>query len=123
MLQSVNDAVNAIPYQGKVGTTEPFDFWHVDPLAGQSWVCRDYVLAKAQQLRQYGVPPASLIVLLCWVEPPSSGYHAVLGVLDDDNVTWVLDSRFENVYRMDSPPAPYTWDRRQVPGTTEFVKV
>lgn len=132
-LQRINTEVNAIPYQELPGPKEPFDWWTDIPVEGNSFVCRDFVLMKSDKLRDAGLPPTDMFVILCWTEivtpvtnpdDPTSGriYHATLGV-DLDGETWVLDSRFDQIYRMSEPPVDYRYDRRQVPGTVEFVTV
>ncbi len=126
-LAEVNLSVNALPYVEAVGAHEPMDWWTDLPVEGQSWVCRDYVLAKADRLRALGWAAAALQVVLCWSEPmgnpPTRNYHAVLAVDTGDSAKMILDSRFDEVYQMDSPPADYIWDRIQVPGGVEFEPV
>lgn len=130
----VNAKWNAVPYDGLPAPGEAADWWTDIPQAGQSWVCRDYVEAKAGELRASGWSPAALTVILCWSEPLGPDdrreYHAVLGVAVPGNgdETWVLDSRIDDPYRLslDNPatmPPPanrYLWDRRQVAGSTGF---
>lgn len=120
-LQAVNTDVNAIPYIDLPGAHEPADWWTDVPVAGNSWVCRDFVLAKADRLKALGWPPADLSVILCWTEPVDGQreYHAVLGVTVDGEL-WILDSRLPLPYLKSEPPLPYQWDRMQVAGTTEF---
>lgn len=130
-LQAVNGKWNAVPYDGLPGPSEPQDWWTDIPVAGNSFVCRDYVEAKAQDLRSEGWPATALTVILCWTEPLGADdtreYHAVLGV-ETGGETWVLDNRIDEPYRLDltspsmmPPPANrYSWERRQVGGTTEF---
>ncbi len=124
-LQDVNTRINAIPYVGLVGPTEPVDQWLDTPLVGESWVCRDYVLAKAKALGDMGWDGEKMSVVLCWTEvvalPPNDReYHAVLGVKVDTGVLMILDSRFDTIYPWDSPPAQYIWDRQQVAMSAEF---
>lgn len=119
-LNSVNAEVNAVPFEGTPGAGEPPDWWTDEPVAGNSWVCRDYTLMKANKLRDLGWPAAALTEVFCWVE--TGEYHAVLAV-EDEGETWIMDSRFPLVYRMTAPPAAYRWDRRQVAGTTDFVPI
>jgi predicted transglutaminase-like cysteine proteinase len=123
-LQALNTEVNKIPYQALPGPTEPVDYWTYQPEPGISFVCRDFVEDKAEQLRQRGVDPLTLTVLLLWTEPvlppPNDReYHAVLCV-DVDGGTLILDSRFDQVYPMGEPPVDYRYDRRQIAGTTDF---
>lgn len=124
-LQAVNTEFNIIPYVAGMGPTEPVDYWAYQPEAGKSWVCRDYTEAKAERLRQAGWSPLALTVMLCWTEElPGIGreYHAMLAV-GVDGETWMLDSRFPDIYQLDQPPADYRWDRRQIAGTTSFDPV
>ena len=125
-LQALNTSVNVIPYVAGQGPTEPVDYWTYKPEPGKSWVCRDYTEDKAQQLREAGWSPLDLTVMLLWTEPLDDAgtkeYHAMLAV-QVDTETWMLDSRFTDIYQISSPPVPYTWDRRQIPGTTEFQSV
>ncbi len=122
-LENVNSEVNALPYDATLGPTEPVDWWTDTVVPGNSWYCRDYVLMKADRLKALGWPASSLTVILCYTEPPDSGYHAVLGVqLPGDDAT-ILDSRVDETYLMNAPPLPYKWDRRQVAGTTEFESI
>jgi predicted transglutaminase-like cysteine proteinase len=127
-LRQINSEVNAIPYQGVTGLTEPQDFWADSPVEGQSWVCRDYVLDKAKRLTEAGFDKAALTIILCWTEirPENNNqreYHAVLAVEDDPD-TWILDSRFPDVRKYQEPdPQGYVWDKRQVAGTIEFAPV
>jgi predicted transglutaminase-like cysteine proteinase len=120
-LQSVNETINEIPFNAIPGAYEPVDWWTDTPIAGNSFVCRDYVLCKAEKLKALGWAPSALTVTLCYVE--TGEYHAVLTVDDGEPQPWVLDSRFGQIYRMDQPPAAYRWDRRQVAGTTEFESI
>ncbi|HEX3862746.1 MAG TPA: transglutaminase-like cysteine peptidase [Stellaceae bacterium] len=120
-LADVNTSVNALPYEAAIGAHEPNDWWTDEPVPGQSWVCRDYVLAKADRLRAAGWAPGLLSVVLCYVE--TGEYHAVLAVDDGDLEPLILDSRFSQIYRMDQPPAAYRWASRQIAGTTEFEPV
>lgn len=117
-LREVNLRINAIPFDWSPSLDEPPDWWSDTPVPGRSWVCRDYVLAKAQALREAGWDSLRLTVILCYTE--AGEYHAVLGVRMDDGETIVLDNRFPEVYPMSAPPAAYRWDRRQVAGTTVF---
>jgi predicted transglutaminase-like cysteine proteinase len=122
-LENVNSEVNAIPFDATPGSSEPPDWWTNQPMVGNSFVCRDYVLMKADKLRALGWPESALTVILCWVEAPDSGYHACLAVqLPGDEVT-ILDSRVDEPYLMSAPRLPYKWDRRQVAGTTEFESI
>ena len=120
-LAAVNLAVNTIPYQALPAPDEPWDWWSDAPVAGHSWVCRDYVLAKAERLRRLGWPPAALSVVLCWTE--AGEYHAVLAVELAGGEPLILDSRFDDIYPMARPPAGYRWDCRQIAGTTGFAPV
>lgn len=119
-LQAVNIEVNAIPYDAVPSPSEADDNVWKDAPDGGSWVCRDYVLLKAEKLRAAGWPPLALTVVECWTE--TDEYHAVLAV-EVEGEDWILDSRFPDIYPMRSPPAPYRWDRRQVAGTLEFTPV
>jgi predicted transglutaminase-like cysteine proteinase len=119
-LTNINTEVNAIPFDATPGVGEPPDWWTDQPMVGNSWVCRDYVQMKADKLKIVGWAPTFLTTILCYVE--TGEYHAVLGVLVDDE-TWILDSRYDAPYLMSNPPPGYRWDRRQVAGTTEFQPV
>ncbi len=59
------------------------DTWKFKP-DGKGWLCRDYVQAKADQLREAGWDVAMLRSVLCYTEPvdgfPDGEYHAVLAV-------------------------------------------
>ena len=91
----VNAAVNRIPYDALPAPGEPADWWSDAPVAGRSWVCRDYVLMKADRLKALGWPAAALTVVLCWTE--TGDYHAVLAVAadgDSNGDAIILDSRF-----------------------------
>lgn len=126
-LQELNAWVNQTPYVAGLGPTEPVDWWTWQPEPGQSFVCRDYVEAKAEALRDGGMDPSQLAVILCWTEPvlppPNDReYHAVL-LVKLGGESWVLDSRFTDIYPWSQPPADYRWDRVQVAGTTEFRPV
>lgn len=120
-LAQVNQQDNEIRYIATPGLDEVADWWTDQPVAGRSWVCRDFCLKKADDLKALGWSPSALTIALCYVE--TGGYHAVLAVDDDEPQPWILDSRFAAVYRMDEPPAAYRWDRRQVAGTTEFEAI
>ncbi len=122
-LFNINSEVNAIPFEELPGPHEPPDFWTDEPVAGDSWVCRDYCLRKADKLKAVGWPALSLTEVFCWVEPPpppGGGYHAILAVETDDGV-WFLDSRVDEPYP-NRPPLPlaYTGDRRQIAGSIEY---
>lgn len=121
-LQTLNTDVNAIPYDSILGTHEPPDWWTDTPVSGNSFVCRDYVLEKAEKLREAGWPVTDLSVILTWTEvviPPAPEndntgreYHAVLGVKVDSEL-WILDSRFDPIYLPANCPADYKWQRQQ----------
>lgn len=121
-LNAVNAEVNLVPYNATPGVGEPPDWWTDEPVAGNSWVCRDYTQMKADRLKSLGWAASALTEVFCWTEPPNSGYHAVLAV-ETDGETWIMDSRFPLIYRIDAPPAAYRWDRRQVVGTVEFTPI
>lgn len=125
-LRDVNTQANAIPYDDVQRLHEPADWWTDDPNAGGSFVCRDYVLLKAEHLRAFDWPASALTVVLCWTEPVGNpqarAYHAVLAA-EAGGETWVLDNRADDIYRWDAPPYPYRWERRQVAGTTEFKSI
>lgn len=125
-LCEVNERINQIPYDAIEGAQEPPDWWSDIPAPGWSWVCRDYVLAKATALRNVGWDPRALTVIVCWTEPvdepPQRERHGVLGV-DVDGETWILDNRFPAPYRMRNPSADYLWEMRQIPGTTEWQAI
>lgn len=133
-LRATNARINAIPYNTIPSIGEGADVWKDTPDSGD-WFCRDYVLAKADQLKTLGWAPTDLTVVLCWTEPvkappdPPTGqpsdtreYHAVLAC-DAGGNTWVLDSRFDDIYLWTQPPADYLWDRQQIAGTTDFRDV
>lgn len=126
-LQAINTEVNKIPYVAGLGPTEPVDYWSYIPEKGKSWVCRDYVEAKAQQIRDTGMESYCLRTLLTWTEPllppPNEReYHAVLAVTMMGEV-WILDSRFDPIYRWNAPPVNYKWDRIQLASSNEFELV
>jgi predicted transglutaminase-like cysteine proteinase len=126
-LQALNTDLNKLPFVPGMGPTEAVDYWTYKPEPGKSWVCRDYTEDKADQLRQRGVDPLTLTVLLLWTEPvlppPNTReYHAVLCV-DVGGQTLVLDSRFDPIYPIGEPPVDYQYDRRQIPGTDDFRDV
>lgn len=117
-LFDVNQQDNDIPFIETPGPYEAPDFWTNIPVPGKSWVCRDYCMKKADDLKADGWAPLALTVALVYVE--TGEYHATLAVDDGEPQPWILDSRFSQIYRKDQPPAAYRWDRRQVAGTTEF---
>jgi predicted transglutaminase-like cysteine proteinase len=132
-MREVNTRINAIPYEGLPGPAEPFDFWTDTPVAGDSFVCRDFVLAKSEALIADGWDKLALTVILTWTEmvmpptnpdDPTSGreYHAVLGA-DAGGDVWILDSRADDIYQPSSPPFSYLWDRQQESGTVNFVDI
>lgn len=117
-LCQVNSEVNAIPFNPLAGARdEDNNVWKDAPDTG-TWVCRDYVLAKAKRLRELGWNPGNLTVIECYVE--TGEYHAVLAV-EDDAATYILDNRQPEPYEMNDPPVPYRWHRRQVAGTLDFL--
>jgi predicted transglutaminase-like cysteine proteinase len=129
-LQAVNSRINQIPYSALPGPQESVDWWTDIPVTGNSFVCRDYVLAKSDVLLAAGWEKSELTVILCWTEvtdPTTAAqgayagreYHAVLGVGGDTEV-WILDSRADEIYHPSNMPFPYLWDRQQIAGTTEF---
>lgn len=123
-LSEVNREVNLVPYDALPGPGEEEDWWTNVLVPGNSFVCRDFVLMKADRLKALGWPASALTVVLCWTEPVgverTREYHAVLAVETGDAQPMILDSRFDRIYRMDEPLADYEWDRRQVAGTTGF---
>lgn len=133
-LEAVNLRINQIPYQLLATTVdEPYDMWRDTPVEGGSFPCRDYVMAKASALRDTGWDPKFLFGVLCWTErvmpdtDPNNLYsgrerHAVLGVLVDYE-TFILDSRFDDLYRWDQPLADYLWEHAQISGTTNWRDV
>lgn len=122
-LQTINTAVNAIPYDALPGKGEPSELWTNVPIPGDSFVCRDYVQAKADALKAAGWPAEALTTILCYTESiPPREYHAVLCV-EIDGETIILDSRIDQVYPMSSPAFDYLWDKRQVAGTTGFASI
>jgi len=123
-LQAVNTKINQQPYVYP-SSTEQEDLWKDKPDGG-SWVCRDYVLSKADELILLGVSKLNMNIILCWTEPcvpptdKNNGgreYHAVLLVYG----SYILDSRFDPIYTMTSNPHGYIWDKKQIPGTLNFV--
>ena len=122
-MSDINSQVNAITYDAAIGVTEGYDEWFDAPGtadAPHSFVCRDYALMKARELRDAGFDPATLSIILCYTE--LNEYHAVLGVQDGAD-TWILDNRTPSPYLMSSPPYPYRWERRQIPGTTNYEEI
>jgi len=126
-LIEINREVNQITFTDLPGPGEAEDWWTDVQVPGRSWVCRDYVLAKADRLRAAGWSGTDLTVVLCWTElygvPQKRDYHAVLAVEVGEAAPMILDSRFEAPYTMSRPPAAYVWDRRQIPGTVEFEPI
>ena len=124
-LNTVNLAVNAIAYQATPGANEPPDLYLDEPIPGDSWVCRMYVQGKATRLRALGWPDdaGQLLELICVVE--TGERHAVLQVADVDmpGDPYILDSRFDFIYRRSTPPPGYRWEAVQVAGTTTFEAV
>ena len=124
-LNTVNLAVNAIAYQAAPGVNEPPDLYLDEPIPGDSWVCRMYVQEKATRLRALGWPDdaGQLLELICVVE--TGERHAVLQVADVDmpGDPYILDSRFDFIYRRSTPPPGYQWQAVQVAGTTTFEAV
>lgn len=125
-LREVNARINALPYEAVRGAYEPVDWWSDVPVPGQSWLCRDYVLAKASALRDAGWDPLCLTVIVCWTEPvdepPQRERHAVLAVAVDGE-TWILDNRYSEPYRMGDGTVDYVWEMRQIAGTTEWQAI
>ncbi len=120
----INSEVNKIPYNEISGSNEPPDWWTDQVMAGNSWVCRDYVQMKADKLKDLGWGSDSLSTILCYVEDPPGGYHAVLGLqVKDDNDIWICDSRVDEPYLMSKPPLKYTWDRKQIAGSVDFQSI
>lgn len=134
-LTAINTEMNAIPYDAMLGSAETYDLWIDDPIPGDSWVCRDYVLRKGKALDAQGVDPDSMTIITCYTEPvtppanpddPTSGreYHAVLSV-KIDGTNYILDSRVEDgsVYEATQPQVePYNylwWKQQDPPGTTQ----
>jgi predicted transglutaminase-like cysteine proteinase len=132
-LNAVNQAINAIPYDALPGKGEGYDTWIDDPVPGDAWVCRDYVLKKGKLLAGAAWPSDSMTIVTCWTEPvspvanpddPTSGreYHAVLAVAVEGTI-YILDSRADAVYEAAQPqesPHDYLWWRQQdPPGTTQ----
>jgi len=132
VLRDVNSQGNAIPYQAMIGSSESYDLWIDDPVPGDSWVCRDYVLWKGKMLAAAGWPPDDMTIVTCWTEPlevptdmsdPTSGreYHAVLAVKFEGAI-YILDNRTSDIYVAQSPqvrPYGYLWWKQQdPPGTT-----
>lgn len=127
-LVDTNRDINEWPTEVVVGPDEPYDSYIDRPTIGHSFVCRDYVLAKSEALQDLGWPQSALAEIICWTEPvedpPAPVRHGVLGVqLPGDPITWILDSRFADPYRMDQPLRPYRWEGRQIPGTTRFAPI
>lgn len=117
-LETMNSEVNAIPYSALPKLGEGYDKWKDQPDDG-SWVCRDYVLNKAERAQALGWSQASLYVVLCNTEPVNGEreYHAVQAVDDGEPQPLILDSRFPQVYRLGAGPADYEWLDKQVPLT------
>jgi predicted transglutaminase-like cysteine proteinase len=125
-LQRANAQWNAVPYAA-VPVDDAADDWIDAPEPGKSWECRDYVLAKAKTLREWGWPVGDMSVVLCWTEPepatpgatPAREYHAVLGCRAGGEV-YILDNRVGTVYPWQSPPYPYVCERQQIAGSLNF---
>lgn len=124
-LQEVNYSINEWPTDINIGPNEPYDSYIDKPTIGHSFVCRDYVIAKAERLQELGWNPLYLTQINCYTEPvekpPAPVYHAVLGVEIPGDQTWILDSRFAEPYPLNQPVKPYQWVERLIPGTTRFV--
>jgi predicted transglutaminase-like cysteine proteinase len=125
-LQAVNDQINLVPYVAdNPAFGEVPDTWKFRA-DGKGFVCRDYAVAKAAALIADGWPRADLSVVLCYTEPldgfPAGEFHAVLWA-EAGGESWVLDNRFDAIYRWDKPPAPYRWALRQVAGTDGFLDI
>lgn len=134
-LQAVNAAINAIPYQAMPGKGEGYDVWIDDPVPGDSWECRDYVLKKGRLLAGESWPPDEMTIVTCYTEmvmvvtdpaDPTSGrqYHAVLAVKAGGDI-YILDSRTaeigNDVYLWSDPNRPfhYLWWKQQIPNTLQ----
>lgn len=120
-LFDINQQDNGIPFVATPGPDEAPDFWTNVPVPGKSWVCRDYCMKKADDLKALGWAPISLTVVICYVE--TGERHAVLAADDGEPQPWILDSRFGPVYRMDQPLAAYRWEERQIAGTIQFEPI
>lgn len=126
-LRQVNTQGNAIPYNATPGTGEPPEWWSNEYNPAWSWVCRDYVEYKAQQLRSAGWPVAGLLTVLTWTEvinDPNDQWggremHAVLRVAANDDI-YILDSRAPDIYKPEMPPFDYRWEKEQVAGTDGY---
>lgn len=118
-MQAINIQVNAIPFNAIPAPNEADDVWKDMPDGG-TWVCRDSVLLKASKMRDMGWAREALTVVLCYTE--TGERHAVLAV-EGNGETWIMDSRFDLPYPIDSPPAAYRWESRQVAGTTHFTSM
>ncbi len=132
-LQAINAKINAIPYNATPGVGEPPEWWSDTFNPNWSWVCRDYVEAKATALREVGWPVEDLLTILCWTEvvgDPSDQwggreYHAVLRV-DADGDLYILDSRVQDpaqIYLANEPVYDYRWDKEQVVGTDGYCDI
>lgn len=115
-LQSVNDAVNAIPYEA-IGADMNEDEWRDTPVPGLIFECRCYGIRKAMLLEQQGWPAADLSEVLCNDE--LGEYHDVMAARAGGEV-YILDNRAPSVYLWSDPPYKYTWLHIQIPGTDEF---
>jgi predicted transglutaminase-like cysteine proteinase len=123
-LETTHTAVNAIPYNETPGLGEPPDYYTDTPDPDHSWVCRMYVQDNASRLRKLGWDPSLLREALCVVE--TGQRHAVLAVFDPDDESaspYILDSRFPQLYRWDSPPPGYQWQALQEADSNVFVSV
>ena len=131
MLRAVNSQWNETPYDSVPKAGEAADTW-IDAPDGGEWECRDYVVAKANALRNMGVAPEEMSVVLCWTEPvkappdPPTGqpsdtreYHAVLAC-DAGGEGFILDSRADDIYLWSDPPFDYLWWYQQTPDTVDF---
>ena len=116
---AVNTQVNSIPFNAIPAPGEDNDVWKDTPDGG-TWVCRDSVVLKASKMRDLGWAREALTVVTCYTE--TGERHAVLAV-DGDGETWIMDSRFDQPYPFDSPPAAYRWESRQIAGSVHFAPI
>jgi predicted transglutaminase-like cysteine proteinase len=129
-LRQVNTRVDLLPYEALPGKAEPPDWWTNEPVAGNSWVCRDYVEMKADQLKALGWAAPNLTTIICWTEvvgDPSNQWggrecHAILGV-DTGGDGWILDSRADDIYPATAPVFDYRWIEQQIPNSVDFADV
>jgi len=110
-LNTVNDAVNALPYKTNMELYNKVDFWTFITERGGD--CADYVLEKRRRLAALGIDIHELRICVCYDELKEA--HAVL-TIDTDRGTYVLDNRQTSIMTWDQlTQLGYSWLERQSP--------